>query len=400
MSDSIIEIKNVSKMYKLYNKPIDRLKETLRISQKKYHRDHYALKDINLDIKKGEIVGIIGTNGAGKSTLLKMVTGVITPTSGTIRIKGKISALLELGTGFNPEYNGIENIYLNGTMMGYSKEEMDKKIEEIVEFADIGEFVYQPIKTYSSGMFARLAFAVAINVEPDILIADEILSVGDINFQNKCIEKMKKMVLNGTTILFVSHDLHAIKYFCERVIRLNKGKVIEDGNNVVEILDRFERDILPDDSVEKYEVISNSFNSSVKIHNTYFVDFNGKKKNAFEVGEDFKVIIEYEILNHIENIFLGVGMRNSRNVYINGLNTKLDNVRVKNSIGKHKIELEYRNINLYKDIYTVWSVCYNESGTVVFSDYIMKDALEIFSRKELGEGVIYIPHHWRYHGEI
>lgn len=400
MSDIIIDIKNINKVYKLYDKHSHRVRETFSLTKKNYHKKHYALKDVNIQIKKGEIVGIVGSNGAGKSTLLKIITGVISPTEGSIEVNGKVSALLELGTGFNPEYSGIENIYLNGTIMGYSKDEIDSRIDDILDFADIGDFVYQPVKTYSSGMFARLAFAVAISVEPEILIADEILGVGDINFQNKCIERMKKMVSNGTTVLFVSHDLHAIKYFCERVIRLNKGEVIEDGNKVVEILDRFERDILPDYSVEKYEIVSNSFNSSVKIHNTYFVDFNGKKGNKFKVGEKFKVIIEYEILNEIENIFLGVGIRNSRNVYMSGLNTKLDNIIVKNSIGKHKIELEYKDMCLYKDIYTVWSVCYNESGTVVFSDYIMKDALEIFSRKELGEGVIYIPHHWKYCGKI
>lgn len=192
MNNIAIKIENLSKIYKLYDKPIDRLKEALSISRKKRHKDYYALNDINLEIKKGEIVGIVGTNGSGKSTILKIITGVLTPTTGTINIDGKISALLELGAGFNPEYTGIENIYLNGTMLGYSKEEMETKIPKIIEFADIGDFIYQPVKTYSSGMFARLAFAVSINVDPDILIVDEALSVGDTRFQKKCYRKMEE----------------------------------------------------------------------------------------------------------------------------------------------------------------------------------------------------------------
>ena len=173
MSKIAISVKNLTKIYKLYDKPIDRLKETLSITKKKYHREHYALRDISFDVKKGESVGIIGTNGSGKSTILKIITGVLNQTSGELKVKGKISALLELGAGFNLEYTGMENIYLNGTMMGYTKEEIEKKLDNIINFADIGEFINQPVKTYSSGMFVRLAFAVAINIDTEILIGDE-----------------------------------------------------------------------------------------------------------------------------------------------------------------------------------------------------------------------------------
>ncbi|MFN1862472.1 ABC transporter ATP-binding protein [Clostridioides difficile] len=190
MNEIVIKVENISKVYKLYEKPIDRLKETIGLSKKVYHTKHYALENLSFQVEKGETIGIIGTNGSGKSTLLKMITGVLTPTSGNIIVNGKISALLELGAGFNPEYTGIENIYLNGTMMGYKKEEMDDKIESILEFADIGEFINQPVKTYSSGMFSRLAFAVAINVEPDILIVDEALSVGDVFFKQNAIKNL------------------------------------------------------------------------------------------------------------------------------------------------------------------------------------------------------------------
>lgn len=240
MQEKVIEIKDVTKTYKLYNKPSDRLRENFSITHKNYHRDHDALQGISLDVYKGECIGIIGTNGSGKSTLLKIVTGVVAPTSGTLEIKGKISALLELGAGFNQEYTGIENIYLNGTMVGFTKEEMDGKLQSIIDFADIGEFINQPVKTYSSGMFARLAFAVAINVDPDILIVDEALSVGDIFFQSKCYQKFMDLKEAGKTILFVSHDLGSIIKYCDRSLLIHHGKQIAVGKSS-EIVDIYKK---------------------------------------------------------------------------------------------------------------------------------------------------------------
>lgn len=229
MSDIAIKVNDVSKMYKLYNNPMDRLKESLGLSKQKAYREHYALHHIDIEIKKGENVGIIGTNGAGKSTLLKIITGVLTPTEGNVEVQGRISALLELGAGFNPEYTGVENVYLNGTMMGFTKEEIDARLDEILKFADIGDFVYQPVKSYSSGMFVRLAFAVAINIDPEILIVDEALAVGDVFFQNKCYRKFEEFKQQGKTILFVSHDLGSISRYCDRAILLNKGKKVAEG---------------------------------------------------------------------------------------------------------------------------------------------------------------------------
>ena len=229
MSDIAIKVNDVSKMYKLYNNPMDRLKESLGLSKQKAYREHYALHHIDIEIKKGENVGIIGTNGAGKSTLLKIITGVLTPTEGNVEVQGRISALLELGAGFNPEYTGVENVYLNGTMMGFTKEEIDARLDEILKFADIGDFVYQPVKSYSSGMFVRLAFAVAINIDPEILIVDEALAVGDVFFQNKCYRKFEEFKQQGKTILFVSHDLGSISRYCDRAILLNKGEKVAEG---------------------------------------------------------------------------------------------------------------------------------------------------------------------------
>lgn len=231
MDDIAIKVDNISKMYKLYDNSMDRLKEALGVGKKKrkLYKEHYALQNVSFDVCKGETVGIIGTNGAGKSTILKIITGVLNQTEGKLEINGRISALLELGAGFNMDYTGIENVYLNGTMIGFSKSEIDEKLHQILDFADIGEFIYQPVKTYSSGMFVRLAFAVAINIDPEILIVDEALSVGDVFFQAKCYKKFEEFKKMGKTILFVSHDLSSISRYCDRVILLNKGKKLAEG---------------------------------------------------------------------------------------------------------------------------------------------------------------------------
>ena len=229
MPNTAIKVSHLTKVYKLYDKPIDRLKESLHPLKKKYHKDFYALSDVDFEIKKGETVGIIGKNGAGKSTLLKIITGVLTPTSGHVHVNGRIASLLELGAGFNPEYTGIENIYLQGTLMGYPHAETEAKMDQILQFADIGDFVHQPVKTYSSGMFARLAFAIAINVEPDILIVDEALAVGDMNFQAKCMTAMDRIKQKGTTILFVSHDIGSVKSLCVKGIYIKNGIKVAYG---------------------------------------------------------------------------------------------------------------------------------------------------------------------------
>jgi len=227
--ENAITVKDVTKIYKMYDKPMDRLKEALHPGHKEYHKKFYALHDLSFQVKKGETVGIIGTNGSGKSTILKIITGVLSPTTGNVEVEGNISALLELGAGFNSEYTGIENIYMNGTMMGFSRKEMDGKLQDILEFADIGDFVYQPVKTYSSGMFVRLAFALAINVEPEILIVDEALSVGDVFFQSKCYRRMEEIRQKGTTILMVTHDMGSIIKYCDKVVLLNKGNFVAEG---------------------------------------------------------------------------------------------------------------------------------------------------------------------------
>ena len=272
-----IEVKDVRKIYKLYDKPSDRMKEAFGFGKKKNHKLHYALNGVSLNIHQGETVGIIGTNGSGKSTLLKIITGVLNPTEGNVQVNGRISALLELGAGFNMEYNGIENVYLNGTMMGFSEKEIDAKLPDILEFADIGDYVNQPVKTYSSGMFVRLAFAVAINIEPEILIVDEALSVGDVFFQAKCYHKFEEFKKMGKTIVFVSHDLSSISKYCDRVYLLNKGVMLGEGSPK-EMIDVYKRVL-----VGQYEVADKEEHQNL-LHDEELMAAAGKAGAAGKVG--------------------------------------------------------------------------------------------------------------------
>lgn len=232
MNDKIenkIVVDHVSKIFNMYNTPTDKLLEAFSPTGKLRHTEFHALKDLSFNVKKGEILGIMGRNGAGKSTLLKIITGILEPTSGKVEVSGRISSLLELGTGFNMEYTGLANIYFYGTLMGFSKAQMDRKLDDIIRFAEIGDYIGQVVKTYSSGMFARLAFSCAINVEPEILIVDEILSVGDMRFQAKCFNKFKEFKEQGVTILYVGHDVGMMRTFCDTCIWLNNGELIASG---------------------------------------------------------------------------------------------------------------------------------------------------------------------------
>lgn len=309
MSDFAIRVQDVTKLYKLYDKPSDRFKESLGLSKKIKYREHYALHNLNFDVQKGECVGIIGTNGAGKSTILKIITGVLNPTSGNVEINGRISALLELGAGFNMEYTGLENIYLNGTMIGFSRSEIDQKLNDILSFADIGDFIHQPVKTYSSGMFVRLAFAVAINIDPEILIVDEALSVGDVFFQAKCYKKFEDFKQQGKTILFVSHDLGSISKYCDRVVLLNKGQKLAEGKPK-EMVDMYKKVLVGqldlDHVEEEQENMAKSPNIE-QILNKKSEDGTWKRQltnnqNAIEYGDKKAEIVDYAILDDQGNI--------------------------------------------------------------------------------------------------
>jgi len=354
-----ISAEQITKVYKLYDKPSDRLKEALGLSRGKLHKEHYALKGVDLSIYKGETVGIIGTNGSGKSTILKIITGVLNPTGGNLKVNGRISALLELGAGFNMEYNGIENIYLNGTMMGFSEKEIDAKLQNILDFADIGDFVYQPCKTYSSGMFVRLAFAVAINIEPEILIVDEALSVGDVFFQAKCYHKFEEFKQMGKTILFVSHDLSSIAKYCDRVILLNKGTKLGEGSPK-EMIDAYkqvlvgqyeipqeEDSLLQDEELNKKAAQSADQASGKKeklsaevlginekaleygtkdgeITEFYVTDKKGTKTSAIIKGEEFTLHMKVKFNNDIPAPIFAFTLKDKHGTEITGTNSMIE----------------------------------------------------------------------------
>lgn len=317
-----IEFKNITKTYGLYKNKWDKIKESLSLKEKKYHKEFEALKGISFSIEKGECVGIIGLNGSGKSTTLKILSGIIQPTSGEVKIDGKVSALLELGAGFNPEYTGIENIYLNSTLQGYTRKETDEKLQDIIEFADIGDFISQPVKSYSTGMFVRLAFAVAINIRPEILVIDEALSVGDVFFQNKCYKKIKE--LSGeATVVMVSHDLNAMTKFCERIIVLDRGNLIFDGEPTKAIAEYYKlkqgkleyselSDALEIDNFSNFKVPDKeiySGNMDVLIEK-YFYSINGIPFiEKCEVSDVINISLLVDAKVDIEDIIVGYQVR-------------------------------------------------------------------------------------------
>lgn len=344
MNDIAIKVDNISKLYKLYDKPSDRFKEALGLTRKQRYKEHYALNNVSFDVKRGETVGIIGTNGSGKSTILKIITGVLNPTSGNVAINGRISALLELGAGFNMEYTGIENIYLNGTMIGFSREEIDQKLQDILDFADIGEFVNQPVKTYSSGMFVRLAFAVAINIEPEILIVDEALSVGDVFFQAKCFHKFEEFKQQGKTVLFVSHDLGSINKYCDRVILLEKGEKKAEGS-AKNMVDLYKKILVHQNSESvnsikpfkgkvscwKQKMQENPQKSEygtgdASIIDYCVVDHDNNITNIVNKGDTFKIMLKVKFYRDILNPIIAFTIRDKHGTDIAGTNTMYENI--------------------------------------------------------------------------
>ena len=352
MSNTAIKVDHVTKIYKLYDKPMDRLKESLGFSKERKYKEHYALSDVSFDVHRGETVGIIGTNGSGKSTILKIITGVLNPTGGNVEIDGRISALLELGAGFNQEYTGLQNVYLNGTMMGFTKEEIDAKLQEILDFADIGDFINQPVKTYSSGMFVRLAFAVAINIEPEILIVDEALSVGDVFFQSKCYHKFEEFKEMGKTILFVSHDLGSIGKYCDRVVLLNKGKKMAEGSpkDMIDLykkvlVNHFEGNDEKNESAEalnqaqkqegawKNYLLQNPNVNDYGAKNAEIIDYaivddHGLITNNIQKGADFTIKMKVKFHQDIEEPIFAFTIKDLQGTDVTGTNTMYEKINM------------------------------------------------------------------------
>ncbi|EPY09452.1 ABC transporter ATP-binding protein [Paenibacillus alvei] len=395
MSEVVIDVKNLSKVYKLYNRPLDRLKESLSLNNKKYHSDYYALRDVNFSVRKGEILGIVGTNGSGKSTLLKIITGVLNPSDGHVRVNGTISALLELGAGFNPEYTGLQNIYLHGTMMNKTKEEIENKLQEIIDFADIGDFINQPVKTYSSGMFVRLAFSVATNIKPDVLVVDEALSVGDINFQMKSINRIKELISEGTTVLFVSHDIITVKTLCNKAIYLNSGEVVAYGEsgsicdlylknqnmkngltstNDGKHLHKQSRVDYGEESLTNDADIIEAFKSregtgKVIVTNVIIENEKQEKCKNFYYGEQITVRVYVEVKEDIDSLILALYLRNRNQIEVIGSNTKYENITLKNLSAQSKLMVMFDFTNyLQEGEYGVSTILADEIPTTEFYD--------------------------------
>ncbi len=422
MDEIAVKVNNVSKLYKLYNKPSDRLKDSLGLTKKQCYTEHFALDNISFEVKKGESVGIIGTNGAGKSTILKIITGVLNPTAGNVEVNGRISALLELGAGFNQEYTGIENVYLNGTMIGFTKEEIDARLDDILAFADIGDFINQPVKTYSSGMFVRLAFAVAINIDPEILIVDEALAVGDVFFQSKCYHKFEEFKKQGKTILFVSHDLGSISKYCDRAILLNKGHKVAE-NTPKEIIDIYKKILVnqyDEDAGEKEkpsieniiddsEVLLQSQitvnpniniygNGDAQIYDFGIIDQNGNITNAIEKGTEFTVVMKVHFLNDVSEPIFALAFKDLKGITITGTNTMYERISTgvvrsgeKKTITFHqKLSLQGGEYLLsfgctgYKDgDFVVYHRLYDACNMTVISDKNTDGLYDLYSEVEI-----------------
>ena len=354
VNNTVIKVENMTKAYKIYQSNKDRLLELFPfVSQK--HTNFYALENLSFTIKKGEVVGIVGKNGAGKSTLLKIITGVSTQTEGKLEVKGKIASLLELGTGFDPELTGMENIYFQGHLMGFSKEEIDDKLEEIVTFADIGDFVHQPVKNYSSGMFARLAFSTAINVDPDILLVDEVLSVGDLRFQLKCLRKIEKLGEAGKTILFVSHDTNSVARYCNRVIWIRDHKIVMDDTPDI-VIPQYRDYMIFGEIIDKEEKrqeqrLANEQQLDYLNINPQEIDFIGNEKVTIQKiwvetlsgtcidtsNEKFKYVLEMKcVADNIQDLFISTLITNENSYPLAHHGTSFKYVWQKNQV----LELE------------------------------------------------------------
>ncbi|EJT5920512.1 ATP-binding cassette domain-containing protein [Clostridium perfringens] len=384
-----IRVKDLTKKYKLYQKRSERLANAF--GKEKNIKEFYALKGVSFEISKGECVGIIGHNGAGKSTLLKLLTGVAFPTSGEIEINGRLASMLELGSGFNPELTGMENIYFNGSLNGLTKEEIDGKLKDILEFADIGNFIEQPVKNYSSGMFARLAFAVAINVDPDILIVDEILSVGDVGFQVKCMEKFNEFKKKGKTILYVSHGLGTVKKFCDRAIWLQKGEVVDDGNSVIVVERYYNLNFNPANIEQLKDHKSDIINSIAVKSNTKNVEYLEKLDLEVEydlISNDLKdpnIVLEFRKTDYEP------GTTRGNDQFVCGINSK-DNIKnIPFNLGVNKLKVSLNKVNLVAGVYYI--------------DFVLRDGEEEVYRKinaysftlndkYRGEGFLILGHSW------
>ena len=398
MTDNLaISINNVSVKYKLFHERSLTLKETA-INFLKGKRDKYeylwALNGISISIKKGETVGIIGQNGSGKSTLLKVIAKILEPSEGKIQYNGKLSAMIELGAGFSAELTGEENLYLNGAILGLSKNDIHEKFDEIVEFAELEKFIDIPVKNYSSGMYMRLGFALSTAVDPDILIIDEILAVGDESFQKKCFKKLNEFKQKGKTIIIVSHDLNSIERMCDKAYLIKEGSLISEGHPKEVI--SFYRNLISRGEIEISNIPNRLGGGEVRIEEVGFYNSSGVETDYFNTGDTLKVRIEYHASRRIDKPVFGVAIHSESGVHINGPNTKLSGFEIDFIEGEGALEYTIKSLSLLDGSYYFTAAIFDYSCTYPY-DYWEKCHQFTVLNSKINEkhGLFYMPSEWR-----
>ncbi len=378
-----VEIKNVSKMYKLYHENVKSLKEKILFFGRRGFEEFWALEDVNIDVEQGETLGIIGANGSGKTTLLKCVTKILYPTRGKIITRGSIAALLELGAGFQPDLTGRENVYLNASILGFSKKEVDRKFDEIVSFAELERFIDNHVRNYSSGMYIRLGFAVAINVDPDILIIDEVLAVGDEAFQRKCIERIEQIQRQGKTIIFVTHNVDLTREICDRVIMLDNGKVVREG--------------APRDVVNFYHKAMESVSSSgergnrqVVIKSVDLLNEKGEPSREFQTGQSMRVRVSYEAEVPVADPVFGFSIEDYRGFTAYGTNTRLKGLKLGTIEGPGAIEFRLSSLPMLEGKYFVSAAIHSRDESVIYHWLDKHVSFDMHSGVD-DIGLLYIP---------
>ena len=385
-----IEIKNITKMYKIYKKPLYRVMDSF-FNTKNYD-EYFALRNINLEIEEGESIGVLGKNGAGKSTLLKILTGVTKPTSGEVVVNGKIAAILELNSGFDEELSGRENILLKGTILGFKKEDIIEKMDDIIEFADIGRYIEQPVRTYSSGMKTRLGFAIAVNTNPDILIIDEALSVGDDIFKTKCLAKMTEFKNQGKTIFFVSHSLFTVKSFCTKCAWIKDGELITYGDTG-SVVAQYEN-YLKEERAKQNKSLKSSADREALERKDYIgiSKFKFKNKNAiFKFKEDIQYSFIYDVKKNMNGLKWSFTLWDAEQKELYSTNKMGKEYEISNILGKHEITINIKDIELLPGKYFLSGEIRDSAG-MLFVGYANKKPLEIMGDNLVGTGVIHLNH--------
>ena len=391
--DYAIRIKNLTKAYKIYSSPLRRVFDS--IFHTKSYNEFIALDDITVDIPKGEVVGILGKNGSGKSTLLKIITGVAKQTSGEVVTEGKISAMLELTSGFDPELTGIENIYLKALSMGISKADITKRLDDIKKFADIGDYINRPVRTYSSGMKSRLGFAVSVNVDPDILVVDEVLAVGDDIFRLKCIEKMKQFRREGKTILFVSHSLFTVKAFCTKGLWINEGKMMDYGDLGPVVL-KYE-DYLKKEKAKLAEQTPNEENlpqekkDILQVSKFAMLNSSGEKTTEFKHGEEVRIKFDYEVKRPIDKLNFGFTLRDAEERLIFMSDKQSTDNLIDGTVGKHSLEITVNGLNLLSGTYMLSGELWDNESTF-FVGFSNKRKFTVSQDNYIGSGIVSFPY--------